>query len=143
MVLLTSIVAQKCHMNKAKKLKKNTTIIFFDNYRFFFSSLCFYLFLFLFIIFIVFIIIIDTYIYVVGQQYQKPIRIKIQARLSLVVFLSCLCQQQRDCLRQSLTYKTARHSSETKIYGCIRIEGKTAISNQRISLFLQNNITSI
>ena len=41
----------------------------------------------------------------------------------LLLFLPCLCQQQRDCLRQSLTYKMSHHSSETKIYGCIRIEG--------------------
>ena len=40
----------------------------------------------------------------------------------LLLFLPCLCQQQRDCLRQSLTYKMSHHSSETKIYGCIRIE---------------------
>ena len=28
--------------------------------------------------------------------------------VSKALFLSCLCQQQRDCLRQSLTYKTSR-----------------------------------
>ena len=39
------IVAQKCHLKKAKKLKKNTTInFFFDNYRhFFFITFSFFL----------------------------------------------------------------------------------------------------
>ena len=38
-------------------------------------------------------------------------------------------------LHQLLTYK--RHSPGTKIYGCVRIEEETAISNQGKSLFLQ------
>ena len=150
MVLLTGIVAQKCRMNKAKKLKKNTTIYIYIYiyiflmiivlFQFSLSLFIFYYFL-LFLLFLlslqiyIFFIFIFLFfkIYVVAQQYQKPIRIKTQARL-LLVLRSCLSQQQRDCLRQS---------SETKIYGCIRIERKTAISSQGISLFLQINITSI
>ena len=95
------------------------------------TSFPFFLYLLLLIIFIVFIIIVIVIIIVMFIIITIIIIIIIiifekrhsgQACL-LLLFLPCLCQQQRDCLRQSLTYKMSHHSSETKIYGCIRIEG--------------------
>ena len=72
------------------------------------------------IIIVMFIIITIIIIIIIIIIFEK--RHSGQACL-LLLFLPCLCQQQRDCLRQSLTYKMSHHSSETKIYGCIRIEG--------------------
>ena len=110
--------------DKAKKLKKNTTIIFFHNYHGFFFhydqfsfSIHFLLLLIHFYCFYYYYRYIQIHIFsfsfflenrnsdVVAQQYQKPISIKTQARLFLL-FLSQLCLQQQNCLRQSLTYKT-------------------------------------
>ena len=82
----------------------------------------------IFIVFIIIVIVIIIVMFIIITIIIIIIIIIFEKRHSgqaclLLLFLPCLCQQQRDCLRQSLTYKMSHHSSETKIYGCIRIEG--------------------